>query len=834
LNYFIEFLKNKSFINPHQKKYKKKYEIEFSLTYGQNYHKKELSLLDFLVLDRIRFFSTNSFGFEKRAKTLEDLKTDYINELIYQRFLINELKTTTLEFYNNEELKINFLRFLDNNQMYSIFFLKNILSDDLTFLNLIKKFHKSNPNIKNLMQFHDYQNRRGVSFLIDENLFFKKENLKDFLPVYYNSKIEFEKILNEIITFKRFIEICHNLKIYDLNLIRRIIGNRKVRDIIYKKEESKLKEMSEVIKLSDVTIKVVENKIKDFLEKEPFIIKPLLINTIPKGRLANFYPILVLKNTIKTKKIINSIKTYFPHLTIYESIDFFSHDEILYIEFYIPDLNASEKHRFFSILYNRLEENIVLAKEYFHRYIPVFSLKSFYEQEHNQFYYSKYLFNQYFLYTKKILGEPLKPPYDRPYKIHKKFWSREKDILNLIKKVNDRVMRENVDFNIDHLKKLLNFHLNLDRNILDIEKFKVLKKEFYFKNYIKAIKFIPAFRFFGLGQYFLYVFPSDLYKIDFNLLLLNTFQKICYPASIDNSIPLFIKYIKPYDVPNLKYLHWLTKSKKTIREYCGFFIQKVYHILHFDYNINKEGWIYESGNFKMHMQNILFNPSDSVKIPKIKEYKINERSISSNIGPDFPEIDSLSQIYDWDSIDIKTYLGTKKLSIVNQIQSLLKENLIFPYLSLKNLDFQESIYIIAPNLNKELISTLVKIFSFFNLAFIYEIKGEYFIHGFDQEVKFQNGLMIKLYFPKCEISEFLGVFDLLFEYLEINDYIILNDLVEGKNLLKSIYGGLDFLKSYNPLKNLEWNKQEKRWMNPKVFTSKFEPIYPDLIPKDKP
>ena len=74
----------------------------------------------------------------------------------------------------------------------------------------------------------------------------------------------------------------------------------------------------------------------------------------------------------------------------------------------------------------------------------------------------------------------------------------------------------------------------------------------------------------------------------------------------------------------------------------------------------------------------------------------------------------------------------------------------------------------------------------------------------------------------------------LLEGEKFKDYIILNDLVDGKKLLKSIYGGLDFLKSYNLLKNLEWNEQERRWMNLKVFTSKFEPIYPDLIPKDKP
>jgi hypothetical protein len=33
-------------------------------------------------------------------------------------------------------------------------------------------------------------------------------------------------------------------------------------------------------------------------------------------------------------------------------------------------------------------------------------------------------------------------------------------------------------------------------------------------------------------------------------------------------------------------------------------------------------------------------------------------------------------------------------------------------------------------------------------------------------MKIENGLMIKLYLPECEIDEFLRLFDLLFDYLE--------------------------------------------------------------------
>ncbi|MFX1556977.1 MAG: hypothetical protein ACFFC9_06970, partial [Promethearchaeota archaeon] len=172
---------------------------------------------------------------------------------------------------------------------------------------------------------------------------------------------------------------------------------------------------------------------------------------------------------------------------------------------------------------------------------------------------------------------------------------------------------------------------------------------------------------------------------------------------------------------------------------------------------------------------------------------------------------------------------TKKYTTIDQIKYLLKRKLIFPYLSLKNLDFEEKILIILPNIMKKFNEELIKIFSFFNLCHIYEIEGEFFIYGFEDIKQFENGLLIEIWFPKCELDEFFEVFDLIFEYFKIKHYLILTDLVDGKHLLKSVYGNLKFLEEYNPLKNLIWNDKDKIWMNHKLFNEKFEPFYPDLI-----
>ena len=74
------------------------------------------------------------------------------------------------------------------------------------------------------------------------------------------------------------------------------------------------------------------------------------------------------------------------------------------------------------------------------------------------------------------------------------------------------------------------------------------------------------------------------------------------------------------------------------------------------------------------------------------------------------------------------------------------------------------------------------------------------------------------------------LFESIFESLGINHYIILKALVNRKDLLKSVYGDVEFLKKYNPLKNLIWNDKNKKWMNHRLFTENFEIEIPDLIP----
>jgi hypothetical protein len=93
--------------------------------------------------------------------------------------------------------------------------------------------------------------------------------------------------------------------------------------------------------------------------------------------------------------------------------------------------------------------------------------------------------------------------------------------------------------------------------------------------------------------------------------------------------------------------------------------------------------------------------------------------------------------------------------------------------------------------------------------------------------------MIKLYLPDCELAEFLRIFEYVFQYLKVEKYLILTDLVKDDSLIRSVYGNNYFFKKYNPLQNLIWNVKAKKWMNHKLFGKTFDYLYPELIFKEK-
>ncbi len=828
LNYYREYHDKRTLVDKDNLLYDKKYELERLRVLGGKEHGYKLSLLDWLILDRVQYGALNGFTFERSAGTLKNIKEDFKNEGLGQRKFVADLKTNLGRVHSSSQLKDLFLDFLTKNEQFGFFFVKTTLYKYTIVFDLIKKVLVNNPSIDNVFKFRELVKNRGIYSSIKNNLIFLETSIQKYvfnelLPLYFSSKNKSEQVIDRYVQFYKVISSCYDLKIFNLRAVRAITKNKSALDSILETRQRKLEKLYEKNDISDINYHAIEKRLEAYINSDPPVIAPNLISEISAGGASLLYFLLFQKDSLAIEKL----KEFF---RFSERISI-QYGEIIYVGVYLPYLTAEEVTSLISIISNTFKDSFISFKRYlFSGYIKHFSRKDFYDFERKCFFYAPDLFEQFSLNGRYILGEIQKPLLEVRSTTISKFWSRDEKLSNLIASVEKRVKNEGVDLTIGNLRELADFNDQLREKIVDLESFKESQQQSFFQNYIKSINFVPSFQHFGMSQYTLYFYPTDLDKVDFKLLLNNSFQSIRFPAQIDNSNSFLVQYIYPYRNPGVQsYLNWLTRSKKIVREYCLFFVKKFYQILHFDYNLGPSRWDLDSNKFKSHLQHILFDPDYKADIPNLKKFSTGDINVSSYYGPNSIEFEALSHIYNWKSLDIKSYLTRRYLKINTSVSELLKKGLIQPYLSLKNLDLVEEVIIILPDVKKEHNESILRIFNFFNVGFIYETEGEYFLHGFDEVVKFENGIVIKLYLPDCRIDEFEELFDLVFQYLQIDHYLVINDLVDGKNLLDSTFNGLKFLEKYNPLTNLIWNDKDKRWRNHKLFDENFEPVYPDLF-----
>lgn len=814
LNYFKEEFTNQIIPNPNYRQYEQKYEIKVELEYMDQPINQNLAILDFLILDRIRWFSFSGLGFERRDESIKILKSDLFDEIISQRSFISELKENLKELYKEKDIRTEVITLIDKYMEKGFFFLKSVLE---TYLDVIKDLEIiiKNKKIQSYGGLNDFLSNYYPSMTVEHNLVFKTNKqqiefiLKTLFSYYFNSKPIFLRRVKVYRSCDSLLDICSSLKLFDLKLLINILINEKLAFNIFRTKDKILREKYEEYHIQEITTEILDNTLENYIVNEPPIIIPILINTIITTKYERDYFQLLISYSDKIEKIISKINTIFPRILISRLKCLKTDTNFYYIEISLPNLIKKEKNLFVSIIFNIFEKNLIYGKNHlWSGFIVGFSTRNFYDYENKDFFYTKDLYDQYEKYIKSSFQDINQNFKMVKFENQEILWSDDDDILELVKIVNNRNSRENKLFDHKLLEMLRTFYIGMEDKILKIEEFVESKKELFFQNYVKTIKFIPAFQHFNLNKFTTYFYSSDLNQINFKSLLGTNFLKIEYPASIDDSIPFLIDYVlSSYQSDNLLIDNILTPENK-IGEYCGFVIRKTHALFHFDMNFTPEGWDYDSMMFKEHLQNVLFNKEYKYSIPNAKIFQFSNDDEGSKYGPNSPEFLDLCEIYNYQSLDIKSYIGTKKVKTVERIQTLLKKGLIFPYITLKNLGFQESIYLIIPDLNQDSVKTLIKIFGWFNYGFIHEIEGKYFIHGFDEPIEFTHGLMMKLYFPKCELSEFKQLFDMVFEYLQVKHYLILKDFVNGETLVKNIYEDSDFFETHHPLRNIIYDVKD--------------------------
>ncbi|MFW9901813.1 MAG: hypothetical protein ACFFDY_11125 [Candidatus Thorarchaeota archaeon] len=836
LNFFRDKFKNRRLINSNHKDYEHKYELQFRIKYGQEFNKYNLSLEDFLILDKLRFFSYSGFGLERRGNTLQQLKEDLLIEYSKQESIIIELQEILVLLYRSNELRDNFFQFLNNFKKVGILYIDALLKSIVKILKIISTAFEQNHHLHSTAQFNDYVRNNGISSIIEDNLVFNNKDLKkslykDFIPLYLKSKTQFNKEKKKYELFKNLIAVCKKLMIFDLNSVKKLVEDPKLAKRIYNTKQNKLKKSYKRVKERDITSNYVENKLDDYTSREIPIIKPNIQQSFMLIKRGKYMPLFLLNDTPDYRKQLRNLKSFFPRLIIRQVLDLFTNQQYLCAELHGFDLINKEKELLCVIIYNLLKNGIIHGNRYFWKGVtPAFSMRDFYDFSSKQFFYTPDLFDEFFLYIQKVFGENPRKFSEIASNLQKNLWSKEKNINTLINQVSS--LKES--FILNQLYDLKDLNKKLISLLLNQKEFESLKETSLFNEHIQSIRFIPSFRSYRFSQYYLYLRPINPDIINLKLLFTNTFQSFKFIGSIEDSVSFFMKYIFPMENPNKSFLNWHLYSAKDISEYCMFSIKRMHSIFHLEFNFTDDGWDYDINNFKRNLQNILFNPSKKRFKPEKVEFNYKTIPRDDCLGPESQFYQYLTEVYDTTSINIKSLRIKYDASKLDKVRTLIKEELIFPYIKLENIGLPEKLTLIIPDIKKENIEKLIDIFSFFNLVKIYEIEGDFFIYGFPEEKKFEDGLMVKIYFPfKHDIFRFIEVFNLLFEFLEIDYFLIIDSIFDGKNLLKHVYGSLNFLKKYNPLKNLKWNNKDKIWMNHKLYNEKFEPIYPDLQYGDK-
>ena len=495
LNYFKEEFSNKVIPNPNFKDYDERYIIKAHTEYGEQFSKYPLSILDFLILDRIRWFSTSGLGFERNQESINFLKSDLFGEINSQRSFITKLKNLIKKIYINDDIRNEIVNLVKKYENLGFFNVKYKIGSLLGFINLLEH-DKLDKKIQTTNEFKTFLGEflNSVEEILNYQRYLEISELKNLLKLYIDSKEKYNIKALAINYTADLLKICTSLKIFNLNWLIKILTDENMGYKLFITKQRVLHDIFEEYQIKEFNTKFLINKLDKFIENKPPIIFPTLINTISNNVESDYFQALI-KDFPQFFEISSTLNSLFPRTLFTKIRNLESNEIVYYLEFSLPPLKRKEKKQFVSILINIFNQNIVYGKNHiWSGIINLFSVKNFYDYEKKDFYYTKDLYSQYWKYINENIEMINKSSPVIKFEKQKIFWSDSNDLFEFIKLVNIRKAQEHTLYDQNQLKKLTKFYKNLEANILDIKTFTVNKNQPFFKNYIKAIKFFPVFQ----------------------------------------------------------------------------------------------------------------------------------------------------------------------------------------------------------------------------------------------------------------------------------------------------------------------------------------------------
>ena len=852
MNYFRQFHDRTRLINPNHKQYKSQYEFKVPFKYESAPEGIKLTVPKWVILKRSRNWAITGFPFERRALTVTTFVHNLMSIKYSQKNFLDDLEKNFHDLHNltfqGKPYRLILLKLIESNKKYGFFYIKESLEVLHSNIARIIDILNKNKGIKSINDLSLYIKGHGISNSISDNNMFHASKASETLfrkivPRFFMNDVKASEMAKMYKYFNDFISGCFTLGIFKLDDVVKILSDKAVKETIIRKKRQAFKSSYRIPGERELNIDYIDETIKDFAKSDPPLLIPMMLTTINTTAFSKYHIIIKIRISAKNYKKAELLIKFFPRCNLYLS------DSLIIIEIYMPNIKDNEKGILVSIFCKMFGEDLLYFKRFYYKGIhPAFKLKDYYDYSNSDFFYTQDLFREFSKYVYSLVGRKFRHQKKMILDNVEKFWNLSADsgLDKLVKIIRIRTAKENIDYDIKKLRDILELKNDICSFILDNEKFKTLKNQYFYNNYVHSIKLIPIFPLFGLSQYFLYFKPSVQLtenQIDMKSILNNSFQKIWYPASIGSDQFFLIRYIFPFRSPNKKYIDWLLGSKRAFSEYCFFLIKKIYSLFHFEKNLFPEGWELSYKLYETFLQDLLFDKRyrDSISLPK--GFAVGTQRPTDFFGQNTEEFQDLISLYGQMSKDIKNILSSSRVRDKEKISRLIKKGLVIPHIRVKGIGLIDKLYILIPNVKKERMETLIKAFTFFNFGQLYEIEGEFQISGrvvneefglsetakFEPNnlIKFENGLFIKLYLPNMDISEFNPIFSKLFTYLDIPRFAIFNDMVRGDTFLKHLFDNYDSTR-YNPVNNLKWNSTDKIWINHKLLGKDNKHLYPDL------
>jgi len=416
LNYFKDISNTKKIIDPKSKGYEKKCEILSFKDYDPVPTPYPLTIFDYIVLERASKVSVTGLTFDKRIETLNAIKEDVENELRKETLTNKEFKISVDKIYTSSQLKRSFLRFLDENKVYGFFSLYFQLRRLLTYLELLEKILREHPEITNRFQLQTFLDKGGINISIEQYLLIQDKTIKkiifqEFIPLYFQAKNSFREETERVRSYFNILKACYDLKILNLHKVKTIIEDSKLADDIYQTREKRYQEIFKHVSSYKITNEKIESVIETFVNHDPPMITPFLINTIFTSTFAKYYPELILKDTPESREELGKIRALFPRTLIFETVELFAQKRFIHVLIFC--VNFKEKALFLSLLCSLFKNTLITMRRYIWRGVTRYSTiqpRDFYDFENKQYFYSEDFFKQLLFYSQKIFGKKIKWP----------------------------------------------------------------------------------------------------------------------------------------------------------------------------------------------------------------------------------------------------------------------------------------------------------------------------------------------------------------------------------------------------------------------------------------